>query len=79
MKPINLFNKRIDELIQRGKSSGAIEQIVKKEFPEVARKLEEHIIPLRDGSKINRLRAQIQDRVEKFRNKLEEKSDDDGR
>lgn len=89
-KEIRGMNKKIDELIKAGKSSGAIKQTIKKLYPEISKEMESTILILDDETKIDRLTLQLQDRVEKFRNSLpvnecEEKSkkgrtsSDDGR
>lgn len=63
------MNKKINELIKAGKSSGAIKQTIKKLFPKLTEKMEQQKISLPNGE-FDRLTLQLQDRVERFRNSL---------
>ena len=64
------MNKKIDELIKAGKSAGAIKQTIEKLYPKASSEVAAVILRLEDGTEIDRLTAQIKDRVERFRNTL---------
>ena len=70
------MHKKINELVEQGKSAGAIRKIIGELFPELAKKTDEQKIPLGD-EEVGRLTLQIRNRVEEFRNKLPEQEDDE--
>jgi hypothetical protein len=67
---ITKMNKKIEELIKAGKSVGEIKQTIEKLYPKASSEVTSVILRLEDGTEIDRLTAQIKDRVEKFRKSL---------
>ena len=68
--------KKINELVEQGKSAEVIRKIIGELFPELAKKKDEQKIPLGD-EEVGRLTLQIRNRVEEFRNSLPEQEDDE--
>ena len=61
---------KTEELIKAGKSVGEIKQTIEKLYPKASSEVTSVILRLEDGTEIDRLTAQIKDRVEKFRKSL---------